>query len=65
MLIPVMRGHQRLHFHIEALSEKNPVAKEILDLQQYLIKKSVDIRRHGWAYDIGYGGLTMVGFGRK
>ncbi len=47
---------------VDALSgEKNPVAKEILDLQQYLIKKSVWIfGGDGWAYDIGYGGLDHV-----
>jgi pyruvate-ferredoxin/flavodoxin oxidoreductase len=47
---------------VEALSkEKNPVAKEILDLQQYLVKKSVWIfGGDGWAYDIGYGGLDHV-----
>jgi pyruvate-ferredoxin/flavodoxin oxidoreductase len=41
--------------------EKAPVAKEILDLQQYLIKKSVWVfGGDGWAYDIGYGGLDHV-----
>jgi pyruvate-ferredoxin/flavodoxin oxidoreductase len=47
---------------VEALKkEKNPVAKEILDLQQYLIKKSIWIfGGDGWAYDIGYGGLDHV-----
>ena len=47
---------------VQALvKEKNPVAKEILDLQQYLIKKSVWIfGGDGWAYDIGYGGLDHV-----
>ncbi len=47
---------------IEALKgENNPVAKEILDLQQYLIKKSVWVfGGDGWAYDIGYGGLDHV-----
>ncbi|HEX2395674.1 MAG TPA: pyruvate:ferredoxin (flavodoxin) oxidoreductase, partial [Bacteroidales bacterium] len=47
---------------IEALSkEKNPLAGEILDLQQYLIKKSIWIfGGDGWAYDIGYGGLDHV-----
>jgi pyruvate-ferredoxin/flavodoxin oxidoreductase len=46
----------------ELLSGSNdPVAKEILDLQQYLIKKSVwVIGGDGWAYDIGYGGLDHV-----
>lgn len=47
---------------IEALSgEKLPVAKEILDLQSYMVKKSVWIfGGDGWAYDIGYGGLDHV-----
>jgi len=47
---------------LEALSkEKDPVAKEILDLKQYLIKKSIWIfGGDGWAYDIGYGGLDHV-----
>jgi pyruvate-ferredoxin/flavodoxin oxidoreductase len=36
-------------------------AKELLDLQQYLVKKSVwVIGGDGWAYDIGYGGLDHV-----
>jgi pyruvate-ferredoxin/flavodoxin oxidoreductase len=47
---------------IEALKkEKNPVAKEIQALEQYLIKKSVWVLGgDGWAYDIGYGGLDHV-----
>ena len=37
------------------------IAKEILDLQQYLIKRSVwAFGGDGWAYDIGYGGLDHV-----
>ncbi|MCK9617812.1 MAG: pyruvate:ferredoxin (flavodoxin) oxidoreductase [Lentimicrobiaceae bacterium] len=41
--------------------ESNPVAKEILDLKQYLVKKSQWIfGGDGWAYDIGYGGLDHV-----
>ncbi|HKL66636.1 MAG TPA: pyruvate:ferredoxin (flavodoxin) oxidoreductase, partial [Bacteroidales bacterium] len=41
--------------------EKDAVAKEILDLKQYLVKKSVWIfGGDGWAYDIGYGGLDHV-----
>ncbi|MFO7658650.1 MAG: pyruvate:ferredoxin (flavodoxin) oxidoreductase [Bacteroidales bacterium] len=41
--------------------EKDPIAKQILDLQQYLIKKSVWVfGGDGWAYDIGYGGLDHV-----
>jgi pyruvate-ferredoxin/flavodoxin oxidoreductase len=41
--------------------ETHPVAKEILSLKQYLVKKSVWIfGGDGWAYDIGYGGLDHV-----
>jgi pyruvate-ferredoxin/flavodoxin oxidoreductase len=41
--------------------EKDPVAQEILDLKQYLVKKSIwIIGGDGWAYDIGYGGLDHV-----
>ncbi|HBF89092.1 MAG TPA: pyruvate:ferredoxin (flavodoxin) oxidoreductase [Bacteroidales bacterium] len=41
--------------------EKSPLAKEILDLKQYLVKKSIWIfGGDGWAYDIGYGGLDHV-----
>ena len=41
--------------------EKDPVAREILSLKQYLVKKSVWIfGGDGWAYDIGYGGLDHV-----
>jgi pyruvate-ferredoxin/flavodoxin oxidoreductase len=43
------------------LKEKDPVAKDILDLKQYLVKKSIWIvGGDGWAYDIGYGGLDHV-----
>ncbi len=47
---------------IECLEkEKHPVAKDILALRQYLVKKSVwVIGGDGWAYDIGYGGLDHV-----
>lgn len=47
---------------IEACKKSDlPVSKEILDLQQYLIKKSVwAFGGDGWAYDIGYGGLDHV-----
>lgn len=41
--------------------DKSAVAKEILSLEQYLIKKSHWIfGGDGWAYDIGYGGLDHV-----
>ena len=41
--------------------EKDPMAKELLNLQQYFSKKSVWIfGGDGWAYDIGYGGLDHV-----
>ncbi len=40
---------------------EDPVAKEILALKQYLVKKSIWIfGGDGWAYDIGYGGLDHV-----
>ena len=36
-------------------------AREILDLKQYLVKKSIWVfGGDGWAYDIGYGGLDHV-----
>lgn len=39
----------------------NPLCKQIMDLKQYLIKKSIwVIGGDGWAYDIGYGGLDHV-----
>jgi pyruvate-ferredoxin/flavodoxin oxidoreductase len=41
--------------------DKSDLAKEILSLKQYLIKKSQWIfGGDGWAYDIGYGGLDHV-----
>jgi len=40
---------------------KEEVAKEIMALKQYLVKKSVwAFGGDGWAYDIGYGGLDHV-----
>jgi len=40
---------------------KSPEAKWLLDLADYLVKKSVWIvGGDGWAYDIGYGGLDHV-----
>lgn len=41
--------------------DKSGIAKEILNLKQYLIKKSIwAFGGDGWAYDIGYGGLDHV-----
>lgn len=41
--------------------EKSDLAKEIADLEQYLVKKSQWVfGGDGWAYDIGYGGLDHV-----
>jgi pyruvate-ferredoxin/flavodoxin oxidoreductase len=41
--------------------DNSQVAKEILSLKQYLVKKSVWMfGGDGWAYDIGYGGLDHV-----
>ena len=47
---------------IEVCSKENSaVAKEILSLKQYLVKKSHWVfGGDGWAYDIGYGGLDHV-----
>ncbi len=40
---------------------KDPLAKELLGLEQYFVKKSVWVfGGDGWAYDIGYGGLDHV-----
>ncbi len=39
----------------------SPLIEELLDLKDYLVKKSVwIIGGDGWAYDIGYGGLDHV-----
>jgi pyruvate-ferredoxin/flavodoxin oxidoreductase len=41
--------------------ENNPLARDLHDLRQYLVKKSIwVIGGDGWAYDIGYGGLDHV-----
>ena len=41
--------------------ETDPLAENILDLKQYLIKKSQWVfGGDGWAYDIGFGGLDHV-----
>lgn len=42
-------------------TESHPVAQEILEMKDHLIKKSMwIIGGDGWAYDIGYGGLDHV-----
>ncbi|MFA5418321.1 MAG: pyruvate:ferredoxin (flavodoxin) oxidoreductase [Bacteroidales bacterium] len=42
-------------------TETDPLSKEILELKQYMVKKSQWIfGGDGWAYDIGYGGLDHV-----
>jgi pyruvate-ferredoxin/flavodoxin oxidoreductase len=47
---------------VEALQGKTgKYASDILDLKQYLVKKSIwAFGGDGWAYDIGYGGLDHV-----
>ncbi|MFP4025051.1 MAG: pyruvate:ferredoxin (flavodoxin) oxidoreductase [Thiohalospira sp.] len=47
---------------VEACKKENhQLAKDILQLKQYLVKKSIwIIGGDGWAYDIGYGGLDHV-----
>ncbi|AEG01158.1 pyruvate:ferredoxin (flavodoxin) oxidoreductase [Methylomonas methanica] len=48
-----------LKLRLQALSE--PAAKSLMELADYLCKKSVwIIGGDGWAYDIGYGGLDHV-----
>ncbi|HKL72406.1 MAG TPA: pyruvate:ferredoxin (flavodoxin) oxidoreductase, partial [Marinilabiliaceae bacterium] len=42
-------------------TENHPVAQEILEMKDHLVKKSMwIIGGDGWAYDIGYGGLDHV-----
>ncbi len=42
-------------------SSKSPMAKKLLGVADYMVKKSVwIIGGDGWAYDIGYGGLDHV-----
>jgi len=42
-------------------NENNQIAKDILALEQYLVKKSVWVfGGDGWAYDIGFGGVDHV-----
>jgi pyruvate-ferredoxin/flavodoxin oxidoreductase len=48
---------------LEALKNENgsPLVKDIIDLKQYLVKKSIWVfGGDGWAYDIGFGGLDHV-----
>ncbi|TFH38675.1 MAG: pyruvate:ferredoxin (flavodoxin) oxidoreductase, partial [Bacteroidia bacterium] len=43
------------------MKENNDICREILNLKQYLVKKSVWIfGGDGWAYDIGFGGVDHV-----
>lgn len=53
------KASERLVKAIEKLND--PIAKEVMNKKQYLVKKSVWIfGGDGWAYDIGYGGLDHV-----
>jgi len=46
---------------LQLTKEDNDLCRELLNLRQYLIKKSIwIIGGDGWAYDIGYGGLDHV-----
>lgn len=58
--IDEQRGRvERLKSALEKL--ESPEAKSLLELADYLVKKSVwIIGGDGWAYDIGYGGLDHV-----
>ncbi len=56
-------GSETASARLIAVMEKwgTDLAREILSLKQYLVKKSVwVIGGDGWAYDIGYGGLDHV-----
>lgn len=47
--------------YIEKIETRESVLNKILELKQYMLKKSVwIIGGDGWAYDIGYGGLDHV-----
>ena len=46
---------------LEIAKDQNPILKQIYDMKQYLIKRSIWIfGGDGWAYDIGFGGLDHV-----
>ncbi|MBW1729749.1 MAG: pyruvate:ferredoxin (flavodoxin) oxidoreductase [Deltaproteobacteria bacterium] len=53
---------ERLELEIaEAEDEVNPILWDILEMKDYMVKKSIwIIGGDGWAYDIGYGGLDHV-----
>ncbi len=45
----------------KATDETKPILRKIIELQDYLVDRSVwSIGGDGWAYDIGYGGLDHV-----
>jgi pyruvate-ferredoxin/flavodoxin oxidoreductase len=45
----------------KATAKTKPIIEKIIELQNYIINKSVwSIGGDGWAYDIGYGGLDHV-----
>ncbi len=60
------QGIQEQRARVQVLKEKlseinTPEAKRLLNIADYLVKKSVwIIGGDGWAYDIGYGGLDHV-----
>ncbi|MFY9143133.1 pyruvate:ferredoxin (flavodoxin) oxidoreductase [Sulfuricurvum sp.] len=60
--IQINQQRERVELLKSALhSLSSPEAKSLLELSDYLVKKSVwIIGGDGWAYDIGYGGLDHV-----
>ncbi len=52
---------KKLESAFENEDKDNPKIEELIELKDYLVKKSVWIMGgDGWAYDIGYGGLDHV-----
>jgi len=58
----IQQQRERVKLLKQRLQElDDPVARRLLDVADYLVKKSVwAIGGDGWAYDIGYGGLDHV-----
>ncbi|MDY6855672.1 MAG: pyruvate:ferredoxin (flavodoxin) oxidoreductase [Thermodesulfobacteriota bacterium] len=54
-------GERIESYLLESQVESNPVFFDILNMADYLVKKSIWVfGGDGWAYDIGYGGLDHV-----
>jgi len=60
--VGIEEQRKRLELMKQKLAKsKNPDAKEIISLSDFLIRRSIwAVGGDGWAYDIGYGGLDHV-----